>query len=180
MLRIGHDRFLPGLRALTETVREASGGYTRLFIQVIDFLSIRRRRVRDRYLKEFLKITPRHRERLGKTPNKPKAEVRAALVDLTDEELIEVLDQREWEALQYGAQRARHGHPSAEHPRPSAETAGSVCGRRGTRPEGGNRRGGVHYAHAYTMASFLSAINTREDGYGGSLEGRVRPAGRGV
>ena len=32
----------------------------------------------------------------------------------------------------------------------------------------------LHYAHAYTMASFLSALNTRSDGYGGSLEGRVR------
>jgi 2,4-dienoyl-CoA reductase-like NADH-dependent reductase (Old Yellow Enzyme family) len=26
----------------------------------------------------------------------------------------------------------------------------------------------LHYAHAYTMASFLSATNTRDDGYGGS------------
>ena len=32
----------------------------------------------------------------------------------------------------------------------------------------------LHYAHAYTMASFLSALNTRGDGYGGSLEARVR------
>jgi 2,4-dienoyl-CoA reductase-like NADH-dependent reductase (Old Yellow Enzyme family) len=32
----------------------------------------------------------------------------------------------------------------------------------------------LHYAHAYTMASFLSALNTREDGYGGSRAGRVR------
>jgi len=32
----------------------------------------------------------------------------------------------------------------------------------------------LHYAHAYTMASLLSRTNTREDGYGGSLEGRVR------
>src|SRR2546428_389496 len=26
----------------------------------------------------------------------------------------------------------------------------------------------LHYAHAYTMASFLSALNTRSDGYGGA------------
>jgi 2,4-dienoyl-CoA reductase-like NADH-dependent reductase (Old Yellow Enzyme family) len=32
----------------------------------------------------------------------------------------------------------------------------------------------LHYAHAYTMASFLSATNTRRDGYGGSRENRVR------
>jgi 2,4-dienoyl-CoA reductase-like NADH-dependent reductase (Old Yellow Enzyme family) len=32
----------------------------------------------------------------------------------------------------------------------------------------------LHYAHAYTMASFLSRTNARTDGYGGSPEGRVR------
>jgi 2,4-dienoyl-CoA reductase-like NADH-dependent reductase (Old Yellow Enzyme family) len=32
----------------------------------------------------------------------------------------------------------------------------------------------LHYAHAYTMASFLSATNTREDGYGGSVAERAR------
>ncbi|MEZ4392840.1 MAG: hypothetical protein R3A48_17275 [Polyangiales bacterium] len=32
----------------------------------------------------------------------------------------------------------------------------------------------LHYAHAYTMASFLSALNTRDDGYGGDLDGRAR------
>jgi 2,4-dienoyl-CoA reductase-like NADH-dependent reductase (Old Yellow Enzyme family) len=32
----------------------------------------------------------------------------------------------------------------------------------------------LHYAHAYTMASFLSATNTRTDGYGGAREHRVR------
>jgi 2,4-dienoyl-CoA reductase-like NADH-dependent reductase (Old Yellow Enzyme family) len=32
----------------------------------------------------------------------------------------------------------------------------------------------LHYAHAYTMASFLSARNNRADGYGGARENRVR------
>ena len=32
----------------------------------------------------------------------------------------------------------------------------------------------LHYAHAYTMASFLSARNDRADGYGGARENRVR------
>jgi hypothetical protein len=41
LLRIGDDRFLPGLRRLVETVREHSGGRTRLFIQAIDFLAVR-------------------------------------------------------------------------------------------------------------------------------------------
>ena len=32
----------------------------------------------------------------------------------------------------------------------------------------------LHYAHAYTMASFLSARKTRNDGYGGAREQRIR------
>ena len=43
LLRIGHDRFMLGLKQLVDTVRQASERETRLFIQVIDFLSIRRR-----------------------------------------------------------------------------------------------------------------------------------------
>ncbi len=34
LLRIGHDRFIPGLAELVRTVRQASGGRTRLFIQM--------------------------------------------------------------------------------------------------------------------------------------------------
>src|SRR6266849_5460617 len=43
LLRIGHDRFLPGLKKLVETVREASAGQTKLFIQILDFLAVKRR-----------------------------------------------------------------------------------------------------------------------------------------
>ena len=42
LLRIGSDRFVPGLRRLVEEVRERSAGETRLLVQLIDFLSIRR------------------------------------------------------------------------------------------------------------------------------------------
>src|ERR1700720_3519779 len=61
LLRAGHDRFLPGLSDLVRVVREASGGRTRLFIQLIDFLSIRRRPVASRYFGQFLEITVQHR-----------------------------------------------------------------------------------------------------------------------
>jgi 2,4-dienoyl-CoA reductase-like NADH-dependent reductase (Old Yellow Enzyme family) len=43
LLRIGHDRFLPGLAKLVDCVRTASDGKTKLLIQIIDFLNIRRR-----------------------------------------------------------------------------------------------------------------------------------------
>src|SRR5438067_11135800 len=61
LLRIGHDRFLPGLRKLVETVREASEGHTKLFIQIIDFLAVKRRPEPARYFDRFLKIAWRHR-----------------------------------------------------------------------------------------------------------------------
>src|SRR6185295_18361544 len=50
LLRVGHDRFLPGLERLTRAVREASGGQTLLFLQIIDFLTIRRRPERQKFL----------------------------------------------------------------------------------------------------------------------------------
>lgn len=34
----------------------------------------------------------------------------------------------------------------------------------------------LHFAHAYTMSSFLSRNNQRKDEYGGSLENRLRLA----
>ncbi len=67
LLRIGHDRFLPGLQRLVERVRKESGGHTRLLIQIIDFLGIRRRPEREKYLRRFLQITDRHRQLLGST-----------------------------------------------------------------------------------------------------------------
>src|ERR1700728_5082217 len=65
LLRIGHDRFLPGLRRLVDTVRRASEGRTRLFVQLIDFLAVRRRPDPKKFLAQFLAITPRHRAALG-------------------------------------------------------------------------------------------------------------------
>ena len=174
LLRIGHDRFLPGLRTLTETVREASGGYTRLFIQIIDFLSIRRRPKRERYIKEFLKITSYHIDKMNLSISTPEADIRSALANMPDEELIGVLDEREWEALQYGA-RERVTDTQLPHIRDlPAKLPGRFADAAERAREAGFDGVELHYAHAYTMASFLSALNTRNDGYGGSLEGRVR------
>src|SRR5688500_4214960 len=65
LLRIGADRFIAGLRDLVAAVKEASAGETLLFIQLIDFLSIRRRPPRDKYFSRFLVLTPRHRDALA-------------------------------------------------------------------------------------------------------------------
>ena len=68
---------MDGLSKLVETVREESAGHTRLFIQCIDFLAIRRRPDPERFLREFLKITEKHREALqadGSAQTRPARE----------------------------------------------------------------------------------------------------------
>src|SRR5262245_25753692 len=65
LLRIGADRFIPGLSRLVEAVREASNGETLLFIQVIDFLTIRRRPEPQKFFEKYLEIRPEHRQAVG-------------------------------------------------------------------------------------------------------------------
>jgi dimethylglycine catabolism A len=180
LLRIGHDRFLPGLSALVETVRRRSGGRTRLFIQCIDFLRIRKRPQKERYLGQFLEITGAHRANLAEQLDDPRwasaseAEVRAKLLALDDETLDAVLDRRETEALLHGFRERvtdlEHAH-IRDLPRVLPELFAAAAARA---VKAGFDGVELHYAHAYTMASFLSALNTRSDGYGGPREQRVR------
>ena len=65
LLRIGDDRFIPGLKRIVDAVREASDGKTRLFIQLIDFLAIRRRPEPAKYFESYLRVTDRLRRALG-------------------------------------------------------------------------------------------------------------------
>jgi 2,4-dienoyl-CoA reductase-like NADH-dependent reductase (Old Yellow Enzyme family) len=173
LLRIGHDRFLPGLRKLVETVRRASGGHTRLFIQLIDFLAIRRRPEPDKFFQRFLAVTDRHREALG-DPHMSEAAVRERLAQLSDADLDRVLSPRELEALRFGY-RERVIDMELPHIRDLPQTLPPLFADAAARAEAAGFDGiELHYAHAYTMASFLSRLNTRVDGYGGAREHRVR------
>src|SRR5271170_2566900 len=80
LLRIGHDRYIEGLRRLVEAVRRASGGQTRLFIQIIDFLAIRRRPEPVKFFERFLQVTSAHRRAVGEE-DATDAEVRARLFE---------------------------------------------------------------------------------------------------
>jgi 2,4-dienoyl-CoA reductase-like NADH-dependent reductase (Old Yellow Enzyme family) len=171
LLRIGDDRFIPGLAQLVRTVRRASSGYTRLFIQLIDFLSVKRRPDRERYLRSFLVITPEHQERLGIGTDEA---VRDALVAMSDEQLAAILKPRELEGLRFGY-RERVTDMDLPHIRCLPSVVPGVFAAAAARAERAGFDGvELHYAHAYTMASFLSALNTRDDGYGGFRENRAR------
>jgi len=173
LLRIGDDRFIDGLKRLVEVVREASGGHTRLFIQLIDFLSIRRRPEPEKYFQRFLRITDDHRARLG-LEAAPEQVVRDSLIRVRPEELAEILSPRELEDLNMGF-RERVTDTHIEHIRDLPTTLPPIFASAARRAELAGFDGvELHYAHAYTMASFLSALNTRGDGYGGPREQRVR------
>ena len=101
LLRIGHDRFVPGLKELVDTVHRASDGHTKLFIQCIDFLTIRRRPDPIKFLERFLKITDDHREKLN-AADWTEEDIRAHLVSLPDESLDAILTKRELEDLRIG------------------------------------------------------------------------------
>jgi dimethylglycine catabolism A len=173
LLRIGHDRYLPGLRRIVDKVREASGGEARLFIQIIDFLAIRRRPDPQKFLQRFLAVTDAHRRALGDI-NLSDDAVRARLSAMSRDELTPVLSAREREALDYG-QRERVTDMHLDHIRSLPAVLPGLFADAAARARDAGFDGvELHYAHAYTMASFLSRTNSRDDRYGGARENRVR------
>ncbi len=173
LLRAGHDRYMPGLRALADEVRARSGGATKLFIQLIDFLAIKRRPERARFLAKFLSITDEHRRATGGLDDD---EVRGRLLAMDDAALSRALSPRELESLQFGY-RERVTDVHLPHIRELPVVLPGLFADAAARVRDAGFDGvELHYAHAYTMASFLSRTNVRDDGYGGTPAGRVRLA----
>jgi 2,4-dienoyl-CoA reductase-like NADH-dependent reductase (Old Yellow Enzyme family) len=180
LLRIGDDRFIPGLRKLVEVVREASEGQTLLFIQIIDFLAVKRRPEKSKYFQRFLQVDERHRRALAEFTSRQEwltaidNEVREFLLNADDEVVTAVLRPNELEALQFGY-RERVTVMHLKHIRELPRELPAIFGAAANRArEAGFHGVELHYAHAYTMAGFLSAQNNRMDGYGRSRENRVR------
>ena len=164
LLRIGHDRFIPGLRhAGRQRCASESGGRTRLFIQVIDFLTVRRR-PEPPYFGRYLAITERCATGSPRALGEPAVARRPGrrrarrLAGRRPRRSIEaVLDRRELEALDYGyRERVRDLHLPHIRELPAGPARALRRGRRAARREAGFDGVELHYAHAYTMASFLS------------------------
>jgi len=180
LLRIGHDRFVDGLAKLTRAVHDVSGGHTKLFIQLIDFLRIRRRPEKDKFFQRFFEVQPRHKEALAAALGEElwrsadERAVRERLIAMPDDDLAAVLDERELEDVLCGY-RERVWDTDLPHIRELPEVLPGLFSDAAERAFAAGFDGvELHYAHAYTMASFLSALNLRADGYGGGRENRVR------
>ncbi|PYP85333.1 MAG: NADH oxidase [Blastocatellia bacterium AA13] len=180
LLRIGHDRFIPGLKELVETVRRESEGHTRLFIQIIDFLAVKRRPEKEKFFDRFLIITESHRRALSEATSDERwlaadeSSIRAFLNSAPDSMIDLVLNEREIESLRYGYRErvTDVGLPHIQElPSVLPDYFANAAARARTAGFDGVE---LHYAHAYTMAGFLSARNDRSDGYGGARENRVR------
>ena len=171
LLRISDDRYVPGLRRVVDAVRAASDGRTRLFIQLIDFLSIRRRPQPETFFGRHLRITPALIEALG-VPD--EAAARARLLAMPVAEAEAHLDARDRDSLRMGY-RERVTDMHLPHVRDLPRALPGLFADAAARAKAAGFDGvELHYAHAYTMASFLSAKNDRPDGYGGPRENRVR------
>ena len=180
LLRIGHDRFLPGLRRLVDVVKTQSGGQTRLFIQLIDFLAVKRRPPPSKYFERFIQVGEHHRRALAALTEDPgwsladESDVRQRLARLDDRALEHVLTPRELEDLRYGY-RERVNDMHLPHVRRLPAVLPGLFADAAERAERAGFDGvELHFAHAYTMASFLSRTNHRPDGYGQRPEARVR------
>jgi 2,4-dienoyl-CoA reductase-like NADH-dependent reductase (Old Yellow Enzyme family) len=159
LLRLSHDRYIPAMRDLVSEIRAHTQGL--IVPQLIDFLKIATRKPTRAYLQAMVKRGALPDEVLSLTDAEFEADYPRYLPDpraqqdfrngyrqtIADLSLSEIAQIPGWFAA--AARRAKEaGFDGVE----------------------------LHFAHAYTMASFLSVTNPRQDLYGGSFENRIRLA----
>jgi 2,4-dienoyl-CoA reductase-like NADH-dependent reductase (Old Yellow Enzyme family) len=159
LLRLSHDRYVPGLAALVAEMRTVTDSL--IVPQIIDFLKIATRKPTRAYLEAMVSRRALPESILALTDAAFEAGVEQYLPDPRQRrdflfgyrQTIEDLDREEIRRIPgWFADAARRAR---------------ACGFDGVE---------LHFAHAYTMASFLSVLNRRTDEYGGSFANRVRLA----
>jgi 2,4-dienoyl-CoA reductase-like NADH-dependent reductase (Old Yellow Enzyme family) len=157
LLRLSHDRYVPGLAALVAEMRTVTDSL--IVPQVIDFLKIATRKPTRAFMEGMV---ARHA-----LPEKVLA--------LTDAEFeagleIHLPDPRHRRDFLYGYRQTIEDLDREEIRRIPGWFAAAARRARDAGFDGVE----LHFAHAYTMASFLSVTNARTDEYGGSFENRMR------
>ncbi len=156
LLRLSDDRYVPGLAALRDEMRAVSKGL--VIPQIIDFLKIATRKPTRDYMAGMV--------RRGRLPE--------AVLELTDgafeARADELLGPRELRDFRHGYRQTIEDLDLAEIRHIPGWFAAAARRARTAGFDGVE----LHFAHAYTLASFLSVTNRRTDAYGGSFENRMR------
>ena len=157
LLRLSHDRYVPGLAALVAEMRSATDSL--IVPQIIDFLKIATRKPTRAYME-------------GMVARKALPEAVLALSDAEFEaDLARFLpDPRQQRDFLYGYRQTIEDLDKDEIRRIPGWFASAARRARDAGFDGVE----LHFAHAYTMASFLSVMNARTDEYGGSFANRMR------
>lgn len=157
LLRLSHDRFVPGLRALRDEMRLLSDAL--VVPQIIDFLKIARRKETRAFMEDAVA-----RKRL------PESVLRLSDEAFEADHRAYLPDARQQRDFRYGYRQTIEDLDLADIHRLPGGFADAARRAQAAGFDGVE----LHFAHAYTMASFLSVTNGRRDAYGGSLENRLR------
>jgi 2,4-dienoyl-CoA reductase-like NADH-dependent reductase (Old Yellow Enzyme family) len=157
LLRLSHDRYVPGLAALVAEMRTVTGSL--IVPQIIDFLKIATRKPTRAYLE-------------GMVARRALPESVLALTDAGFEADLDrwLPDPRQRRDFLYGYRQTIEDLGRDEIRRIPGWFAAAARRAKDAGFDGVE----LHFAHAYTMASFLSVLNARTDAYGGSFENRLR------
>jgi 2,4-dienoyl-CoA reductase-like NADH-dependent reductase (Old Yellow Enzyme family) len=158
LLRLSHDRYVPGLATLVAEMKRAAPR-SLVIPQIIDFLKIARRKA----TREFLEDAVRRGRLDPDVLSRSDAEFESEL----ERWLPSARDRRDF---LFGYRQTIEDLSRDEIRQIPGWFAGAARRARASGFDGVE----LHFAHAYTMASFLSVTNCRTDEYGGSFENRMR------
>ncbi len=158
LLRLSHDRYVPGLETLVAEMKRAAPR-SLVVPQIIDFLKIARRKAAREFLEDAVQRGRLAPDVLSRSDAEFESEV--------ERWLPSPRDRRDF---LFGYRQTIEDLSRDEIRQIPGWFAGAARRARAAGFDGVE----LHFAHAYTMASFLSVTNGRTDEYGGSLENRLR------